>query len=85
MRAFYPGWYRELVTELPVVEDGMIALAAARASGSSCCPGRQRADATCGRGPPTERREGASPCVSFDARRPVPDRAPPGALMALPR
>ena len=26
MRAFYTGWYRELVTELPVVKDGMISL-----------------------------------------------------------
>ena len=26
VRAFYSGWYRELVTELPVVKDGMISL-----------------------------------------------------------
>ena len=26
MRAFYTGWYRELVTELPTVENGMIRL-----------------------------------------------------------
>lgn len=26
MRAFYTGWYQALVTELPVVENGMIRL-----------------------------------------------------------
>ena len=26
VRAFYTGWYRELVTELPVVQDGMVSL-----------------------------------------------------------
>ncbi len=26
MRAFYNGWYKELVTELPIVENGMIRL-----------------------------------------------------------
>ena len=26
MRAFYTGWYKELVTELPIVENGMIRL-----------------------------------------------------------
>ena len=25
VRAFYSGWYRELVTELPVVDDGFVA------------------------------------------------------------
>jgi L-alanine-DL-glutamate epimerase-like enolase superfamily enzyme len=27
VRAFYTGWYRELVTELPTLEAGMISLA----------------------------------------------------------
>jgi L-alanine-DL-glutamate epimerase-like enolase superfamily enzyme len=26
VRAFYTGWYKELVTELPVVRNGMISL-----------------------------------------------------------
>jgi L-alanine-DL-glutamate epimerase-like enolase superfamily enzyme len=26
VRAFYTGWYKELVTELPVVKNGMISL-----------------------------------------------------------
>jgi galactonate dehydratase len=26
VRAFYSGWYKELVTELPVVKNGMISL-----------------------------------------------------------
>ena len=26
VRAFYTGWYKELVTELPIVENGMIRL-----------------------------------------------------------
>ncbi len=47
VRAFYSGWYRELVTALPVVKDGMIGLSEAPGFGLDLLPGiEQRADAS---------------------------------------
>lgn len=46
VRAFYTGWYKELVTELPVVKDGMISLTDAPGLGIALLPDlHQRADA----------------------------------------
>jgi L-alanine-DL-glutamate epimerase-like enolase superfamily enzyme len=39
VRAFYTGWYRELVTALPVVKDGMISLGDAPGFGLDLLPG----------------------------------------------
>jgi L-alanine-DL-glutamate epimerase-like enolase superfamily enzyme len=39
VRAFYSGWYRELVTELPVVKDGMISLGDRPGLGLELLPG----------------------------------------------
>ena len=38
VRAFYTGWYRELVTQLPVVKDGMITLGDAPGLGLELLP-----------------------------------------------
>jgi L-alanine-DL-glutamate epimerase-like enolase superfamily enzyme len=38
VRAFYTGWYKELVTELPSVQDGHISLGDKPGLGWSCCP-----------------------------------------------
>lgn len=38
VREFYTGWYRELVTELPLAAGGMITLADRPGSDSNCCP-----------------------------------------------
>jgi galactonate dehydratase len=47
VRAFYPGWYQELVTELPSVENGMISLNDKPGLGLELLPDlHQRADAT---------------------------------------
>lgn len=51
MRAFYSGWYKELVTglvtELPVVKNGMISLNNKSGLGPELLPDlHQRADAT---------------------------------------
>jgi len=46
VRAFYSGWYRELVTELPVVKDGMISVGDRPGLGLELLPGLdQRPDA----------------------------------------
>jgi L-alanine-DL-glutamate epimerase-like enolase superfamily enzyme len=46
VRAFYSGWYRELVTELPVVKDGMISVGDRPGLGLELLPDlHQRADA----------------------------------------
>ncbi|KQT08042.1 mandelate racemase/muconate lactonizing enzyme family protein [Ramlibacter sp. Leaf400] len=46
VRAFYSGWYRELVTELPVVQDGMITLGDKPGLGLELLPDlHKRADA----------------------------------------
>ncbi|MDB5744410.1 MAG: dehydratase [Polaromonas sp.] len=47
VRAFYTGWYRELVTELPVVKNGMISLGDKPGLGLELLPDlHKRADAT---------------------------------------
>jgi galactonate dehydratase len=38
VRAFYTGWYRELVTELPVVSNGMVSVGAAPGLGLELLP-----------------------------------------------
>jgi galactonate dehydratase len=46
VRAFYSGWYKELVTELPIVKDGMISLNSKPGLGIELLPGLHlRADA----------------------------------------
>jgi galactonate dehydratase len=46
VRAFYSGWYKELVTELPVVKNGMISLNNKLGLGIELLPDLQlRADA----------------------------------------
>ncbi len=46
VRAFYSGWYKELVTELPVVKDGMITLSGKPGLGIELLPDlHKRADA----------------------------------------
>ena len=46
VRAFYTGWYKELVTELPVVKDGMITLGDKPGLGLALLPDlHKRADA----------------------------------------
>jgi L-alanine-DL-glutamate epimerase-like enolase superfamily enzyme len=48
VRAFYSGWYRELVTELPVVQNGMISLSDKPGLGLELLPDlHRRADAIC--------------------------------------
>ena len=37
VRSFYTGWYRELVTKIPVIENGWILPPEGRDSGRSCC------------------------------------------------
>jgi L-alanine-DL-glutamate epimerase-like enolase superfamily enzyme len=47
VRAFYSGWYQELVTELPTVKNGMISLNNKPGLGLELLPDlHQRADAT---------------------------------------
>ena len=47
VRAFYTGWYRELVTELPLVQDGMVRLNDKPGLGLELLPDlHSRADAT---------------------------------------
>jgi L-alanine-DL-glutamate epimerase-like enolase superfamily enzyme len=47
VRAFYTGWYKELVTELPVIENGMISLKPTPGLGLELLPGlEKRRDAT---------------------------------------
>ena len=47
MRAFYSGWYKALVAELPVVKNGMISLNDNPGLGLALLTDlRQRADAT---------------------------------------
>lgn len=47
MRAFYSGWYKALVTELPVVKNGMISLTDNPGLGLALLPElHQREDAT---------------------------------------
>jgi galactonate dehydratase len=47
VRAFFTGWYKELVTELPVVKNGMISLSDKPGLGLELLPDlHQRADAT---------------------------------------
>ena len=47
MRAFYTGWYKELVTELPVVENGMVRVSTRPGLGLELLPDlHRRADAT---------------------------------------
>ena len=47
VRAFYSGWYKALVTELPVVKNGMISLNDNPGLGLALLPDlHQRADAT---------------------------------------
>ncbi len=51
VRAFYHGWYRDLVTELPKLEGGRSARRPARGSGWRC--GRKSGNSpTCTSGPP---------------------------------
>lgn len=46
VRAFYTGWYRELVTELPLVKDGMVTLGDKPGLGLELLPDlHKRADA----------------------------------------
>ena len=46
VRAFYTGWYRELVTDLPIVENGYMNLPAKPGLGTELLPGlRDRKDA----------------------------------------
>jgi galactonate dehydratase len=46
VRAFYTGWYKELVTELPVVHNGMISLNSKPGLGLELLPDlHRRADA----------------------------------------
>jgi L-alanine-DL-glutamate epimerase-like enolase superfamily enzyme len=46
VRAFYTGWYTELVTDLPIVKDGHITLSDAPGLGLKLLPGlKERADA----------------------------------------
>lgn len=42
VRAFYTGWYRELVTELPRIESGMISVSGAPGLGLELLPGLER-------------------------------------------
>ena len=52
VRAFYTGWYRELVTELPVIADGHIAPPPGPGLGTELLPGLvTRPDATCAPAP----------------------------------
>jgi galactonate dehydratase len=47
VRAFFTGWYKELVTELPVVKNGMISLNDKPGLGLELLPDlHKRADAT---------------------------------------
>jgi L-alanine-DL-glutamate epimerase-like enolase superfamily enzyme len=47
VRAFYSGWYKELVTDLPVVKQGMLSLSDKPGLGLELLPDlHQRADAT---------------------------------------
>ena len=47
MRAFYSGWYKELVTELPLVERGHVSLSDKPGLGLELLPDLlRRADAT---------------------------------------
>lgn len=47
VRAFYTGWYRELVTDLPVVADGHVSISDRPGLGLELLPGiEQRPDAT---------------------------------------
>ena len=46
VRAFYSSWYKELVTELPVVTDGMVSVSGNPGFGLELTPGlEKRADA----------------------------------------
>ena len=46
VRAFYTGWYKELVTELPVIADGMVSVSGKPGLGLELLPGlEKRADA----------------------------------------
>ncbi len=46
VRAFYTGWYKELVTELPVIADGMVSVSDKPGLGLELLPGLEsRADA----------------------------------------
>ena len=38
VRAFYTGWYRELVTVMPVIENGYVLPMEGRGSARNCCP-----------------------------------------------
>ena len=46
VRAYYTGWYKELVTELPEVSDGHVSLPEGPGLGTELLPGlRERPDA----------------------------------------
>ena len=42
VRAFYTGWYRELVTEVPVIDDGWILPPEGPGLGTELLPGLDR-------------------------------------------
>ena len=42
VRAFYTGWYKELVTELPIVRNGMVTVGAAPGLGLELLPDLQK-------------------------------------------
>ena len=42
VRAFYTGWYKELVTELPVVKNGMVTIGATPGLGLELIPGLEK-------------------------------------------
>ena len=47
VRAYYTGWYRELVTDLPRIEDGMVFPTEGPGLGTELLPGlRERPDAS---------------------------------------
>ena len=47
VRAYYTGWYKELVTELPRIEDGFAHAMTAHGLGTALLPGlKKRADVT---------------------------------------
>ena len=42
VRAFYTGWYKELVTDLPIVSNGMVSVGAAPGLGLELLPGLEK-------------------------------------------